>query len=493
MIAIKRILSVLSVFLFLVSCEKEFLSVDTKATSSKDTMRLTRPQKAIGDGVYDVLGYGYDASGVFMSNLSVKNPVIDVNKFYNSEPANIDIGLPIDGERMTISGSNIEEYKTNLSAHLDSHVGIAKFSGDVNVTFTTATSYNTNYSYARYTSFTYRKRLLINSTIDNLTKYLSAQFLNDIQNQDANYIVRTYGTHVLTGIYLGQRLDFSYEGISSSTNKKESVEAGLKISVGKVFTFNTNVNVRDSLAKTVKEATLNFRYVGGEPNKIPDALSISMSLIPLPTYDLNPWLESCSMDNARFINIVPNTMINIYDLIKDPYKKIAVKEATERYLRGENINYGTYPDLFEYSGILRVNRTTTIDIYKFDINYNNNLAYSTEKHICKLFPNNIVLSGLLPLYLVEKAYTYSDRTTPRPIYLKSYRISTNEVSGGRIIGRLYKYPTPKTIPLYEYYDPVYGQYSYSLDNRYNYRVNSRSGNIYKTSLDLIGVVGYIPK
>ena len=37
--------------------------------------------RAAGDGVYDVLGYGYDVTGEYLHPMSVRNPVLDINKY----------------------------------------------------------------------------------------------------------------------------------------------------------------------------------------------------------------------------------------------------------------------------------------------------------------------------------------------------------------------------------------------------------------------------
>lgn len=71
----KKFYFLLGVLPILYSCSEFEELPDVRPLSSDVTTRF------VGDEKYDVLGFGYDATGEYLHPMSVRNPVLDIEKY----------------------------------------------------------------------------------------------------------------------------------------------------------------------------------------------------------------------------------------------------------------------------------------------------------------------------------------------------------------------------------------------------------------------------
>ena len=466
--------------LFFSSCSDELLKSNESDLSQNN---VTVRQKSGGDGIYDVLGYGYNATGLYMNSYSSTFPVIDMSKFKAAQPQNIEIDLSSSTEGTYSSGADAENYANGLTASLDVECKWPLFSAQVTGTYSLTKTSSSKYSYASYNMLLRQKRISINSSISNLSNYLSDQFILDLNNQSADYIVSNYGTHVLLEVQLGAKLELSYQTTTSSTTKKEAATAGLIINANSMFNANANVSVNTSLDVTNTNESIKYKTFGGAVNQaLVGTLPLSGSPSPI---NISGWQSSCNTTNMVLINVAPKKMIYIYDLITDPTKKAAIKTAVENYISGNTIQYGI--------DIIQLKQTINNKVrYQYSTivpsSYEGWTNYGTISYV---YPINTFRTGTVPLYQFYRRILYNGE------YVNSYILTTNSNYGDgftlvRTEGNVYQSAIDNSvIPLYEFFNSSTLQYTYSTN-----KLAFGNGNYYSTGPDgffLKGIVCYVPK
>ncbi|WP_243635014.1 hypothetical protein [Bacteroides sp. AF39-16AC] len=71
---------IITMGIFAISCTNTF---DEQFVQEDQQMPTT---KSMGDGQYQVLGYGYDITGEYLARQSIKNEVLDIAGFYAKNP-----------------------------------------------------------------------------------------------------------------------------------------------------------------------------------------------------------------------------------------------------------------------------------------------------------------------------------------------------------------------------------------------------------------------
>ncbi|WP_369414064.1 MAC/perforin domain-containing protein [Desertivirga xinjiangensis] len=170
-----------------------------------------------------------------------------------------------------------------------------------------------------------------------------------VQTQSAQYIVNTYGTHILADISLGGVLEVLYQAESYSTFRKDAAEVGVHLSVLKVFSINAGSNKSTSLANNSFFQTIRYKTAGGDPSvAVSGSISVDPNATIIPINTTN-WQNSCTQANADLIDLKPSSLIPIYDLIADPVKKAAVKDYVDQYLINNGVTiFDEKPPIYQY-------------------------------------------------------------------------------------------------------------------------------------------------
>lgn len=179
--------------------------------------------RSAGDGVYDILGYGYDITGPYLDTKSSRAIVFDTNKLLEK---GLITPYKLEESRFRYSsGKDVIDFTTNMSSSLQmSTPGILKVIGgaSLNIAFGGNSHYNSDYSFAYCTQQYIDSRYRISEADINVLKTcLTKQFIERLSTYTPEQIVEEYGTHVLKDIYLGAKFEVYYMAKSTSSSKKE--------------------------------------------------------------------------------------------------------------------------------------------------------------------------------------------------------------------------------------------------------------------------------
>lgn len=329
--------------------------------------------RSAGDGVYDILGYGYDITGPYLDTKSSRAIVFDTNKLLEK---GLITPYKLEESRFRYSsGKDVIDFTTNMSSSLQmSTPGILKVIGgaSLNIAFGGNSHYNSDYSFAYCTQQYIDSRYRISEADINVLKTcLTKQFIERLSTYTPKQIVEEYGTHVLKDIYLGAKFEVYYMAKSTSSSKKESINAGLGASLFSLFKMDGKFQYDESLAITNKEQSLYYFTIGGDP-----AVGVQGSLNPenSPSIDIGKWMASVKSSTPKFIDVDNNSQsfIPIYELVTDPTKKQTLKAYIDNYIKSKEVcSISLYPSTTgtrQVSGLGHINQGAGVAIGDIDKN-----------------------------------------------------------------------------------------------------------------------------
>ena len=329
--------------------------------------------RSAGDGVYDILGYGYDITGPYLDTKSSRAIVFDTNKLLEK---GLITPYKLEESRFRYSsGKDVIDFTTNMSSSLQmSTPGILKVIGgaSLNIAFGGNSHYNSDYSFAYCTQQYIDSRYRISEADINVLKTcLTQQFIERLSTYTPEQIVEEYGTHVLKDIYLGAKFEVYYMAKSTSSSKKESINAGLGASLFSLFKMDGKFQYDESLAITNKEQSLYYFTIGGDP-----AVGVQGSLNPenSPSIDIGKWMASVKSSTPKFIDVDNNSQsfIPIYELVTDPTKKQTLKAYIDNYIKSKEVcSISLYPSTTgtrQVSGLGHINQGAGVAIGDIDKN-----------------------------------------------------------------------------------------------------------------------------
>lgn len=329
--------------------------------------------RSAGDGVYDILGYGYDITGPYLDTKSSRAIVFDTNKLLEK---GLITPYKLEESRFRYSsGKDVIDFTTNMSSSLQmSTPGILKVIGgaSLNIAFGGNSHYNSDYSFAYCTQQYIDSRYRISEADINVLKTcLTKQFIERLSTYTPEQIVEEYGTHVLKDIYLGAKFEVYYMAKSTSSSKKESINAGLGVSLFSLFKMDGKFQYDESLAITNKEQSLYYFTIGGDP-----AVGVQGSLNPenSPSIDIGKWMASVKSSTPKFIDVDNNSQsfIPIYELVTDPTKKQTLKAYIDNYIKSKEVcSISLYPSTTgtrQVSGLGHINQGAGVAIGDIDKN-----------------------------------------------------------------------------------------------------------------------------
>ena len=329
--------------------------------------------RSAGDGLYDILGYGYDITGPYLDTKSSRAIVFDTNKLLEK---GLITPYKLEESRFRYSsGKDVIDFTTNMSSSLQmSTPGILKVIGgaSLNIAFGGNSHYNSDYSFAYCTQQYIDSRYRISEADINVLKTcLTKQFIERLSTYTPEQIVEEYGTHVLKDIYLGAKFEVYYMAKSTSSSKKESINAGLGASLFSLFKMDGKFQYDESLAITNKEQSLYYFTIGGDP-----AVGVQGSLNPenSPSIDIGKWMASVKSSTPKFIDVDNNSQsfIPIYELVTDPTKKQTLKAYIDNYIKSKEVcSISLYPSTTgtrQVSGLGHINQGAGVAIGDIDKN-----------------------------------------------------------------------------------------------------------------------------
>lgn len=319
--------------LFLTSCSTDELNNEVSSSNPDKSDRL-RTGKTAGDGIYDVLGHGYDAAGEYANATSAGFQVIDVVRFNNEQAGRLITENTLSQAYLEEYGENAESYSKTVSTKVNATAGIPLFKKTLSVSFNSAVTntnkYDAKYIYGSYNLTIKQKRFRFNATNDMLGDYLTTEFVQDLQTKTPQQIVSDYGTHVALDIYTGAKLDVMFQAETMNQSRDHAARVGIKAGMKDIFDVDVTNDVNTSTSNQNYSKKLSYRTRGGNPAiGLMGELNLDQSN---PKINISNWQNSSNPSNSVLVDFGTNGLVLIYDLVKDPTKKAQLKSYVDQYL-----------------------------------------------------------------------------------------------------------------------------------------------------------------
>lgn len=432
-------------------CSKETLDISPEALQNFNTSSQSIGIMSEGDGQWDLLGHGYDLIGEFAAPSSARLPVIDVARLNSEQLGRVQYSPSEMSYARFRAGENAEDYARSVSADLKVTMGLKLFRGSISAYFKDSTAYSSKYIYSTFDHQIQKKAMYFSADNELLRSYLTATFIMDLQTSTIPNLISRYGTHVLSNIVLGAKLQVAYQSETSELNKISAAKAGLNLPATAVFVgINTEITSNSTESNENFSQKLYYKIYGGNAS-IPLIKEVPLGQT-LPKIDLSQWQASVTKENAQLIDIREDGLIPIYDLVADPVKRIAIMEYVNRHLIANQVKVSNLTNnlyrCFRSKHNDRLLTTNPGEVSGID-------GWQVEGYFGSIYKQSSK-PGLVPLhrFLLKSTNTHL------------FTANRNEVSSLHgnyegIVGYMHSSQETGTIPIYRYNNK--GVHMYSID------------------------------
>jgi hypothetical protein len=304
--------------------EMNFIVTGPKAVSSAPVQQ--------GSGKFSFIGYGYNITGKYADTSSVKMPAINIDAYAAAYPNRVDIGRTTSAGAESTYAKDAEDYSYKISSQLKESEGMRLFKHTITNAFPGQDALSDKYIYAQYTYAITWKTIKTNWGDAGVKDYLTAEFRNDVQSLTPENLVKKYGTHILSGVTLGENFNVYYQAKSTGSDKLHSSIVGFTYALKQVFGVMSGFldPLKPTEINAVSEPKLVYEAIGGDPSKVNKTVANGKTLIRF-----NEWISTCTEDKALFTDIV--SMSPLYMLIDDPAKKAEVKNYITSYIEQNQV------------------------------------------------------------------------------------------------------------------------------------------------------------
>ncbi|WP_343565959.1 MAC/perforin domain-containing protein [Sphingobacterium sp.] len=432
------------VTVFFVGCKKEAIESDFDLSEKIQSKSQNLQAFSAGDGQWDLLGYGYNILGDYAHSNSATFPIIDVERMKSEHPTYV---IPSGAETATSfyeAGQNALEFSKKITGKIVANGGVDfLFKGNIDLHFNSTDKWSSKYIYGSYSAIAIKRRVKIINDIALMRNYLHQGFLNHLNTLSPAGLVSLYGTHVLIDIKLGGRMDVIYRAETYNSDRTKAATAGAKFSFLKIFGTETEGSYDVNEAKTNFNESAYVRTVGGSSaGALSTNLTYNSNLNPGFTFNASAWASGLTDENAELMDIAPNGIIPLYELISDATKRQQLKVYIDNYLAQNKvvISYDRLP-VYQY-----YNSSATGYLFFTDVN-RGSAYWSLEGEQFKAPSPGTPLASPIHEYWNEAELDWIWSSEDIPEINVSYvpnKIYKNE--GLRFYG--FKTQQPGTIPIY---------------------------------------------
>lgn len=281
---------------------------------------------------YSFIGYGYNITGKYADTSSVKAQAMNIEAYAAAYPNRVDLGRSTSAGAQSMYAADAADYSYKISSKLKESKGMRLFKHTITDAFLGQDALSDKYIYAQYEYAITWKTIRTNWGDAGVKDFLTPEFKNDVQNLTPENLVKKYGTHILSGIKLGEKFNVYYQAKSAGSDKLHSSIVGFTYALKQVFGVMSGFfdELKPAEINAVSEPKLVYEAIGGDPSKVKNTVANGKTLIRF-----NDWVSTCTEDNALFTDIV--SMSPLYMLIDDPAKKAEVKDYITSYIEQNQV------------------------------------------------------------------------------------------------------------------------------------------------------------
>lgn len=296
----------------------------------------------------DFRGCGYDCTGYYVSSLSVRDAVFDMERYKRDNKDRVINSYKSSRGGFDMAGSTAWDYIKDLSGTFERKAfnvfditipdGVVYFGGTLldNNTFYRGGENLDEYSFASTHTYYIMSSYNINDEVDRLSGYLTDSFARDVHSLSAAQLISKYGTHVIRHYRVGGRIDLIYQSKvkeKNADNRYDAMriaEAGLRHTTNKIgfWTYSIVEPPADEEVLKNKVPVLYARTHGGVPATFASGTYNLQK--GYPRLDSDDFYKSLTPENADLVEI--NCLTPLDEFISDSPKKQEVKAAIAEYV-----------------------------------------------------------------------------------------------------------------------------------------------------------------
>ncbi|RZJ48838.1 MAG: hypothetical protein EOO44_19455 [Flavobacterium sp.] len=437
--------------LFMSSCSRDEINESSSGDFNEKDYSVA---KSAGDGIYDILGHGYNATGEYANATAGGFKIIDLDRFKLEQSGRLITENTLSQEFVEEYGENAETYSKMVSTKIDATANIPLFTKTLSVAFnsavTTNNKFDAKYIYGSYNLLIKQRRLRLNATTNMLGDYLTQEFTDDLQTKTPQQIVQDYGTHIAVDIYTGAKMDVKFQSETTNQNRERAARIGVKVGMGDIFDINVTNDVNTSETNMNYSRKLSYRTRGGDPTVgLVGELNLDQTN---PKINISNWQNSCNLSNAVLVDFSNNGLIFIYDVVKDPLKKAQLKAYVDQYLIDNKVNLDYVTNIYSYwNGIDH-------DHY-YTPKYANNIGAWNYEFVAFKAPSKKIDDAVA-------VYSYWNDVDHDHYYSL---VNASTMGGGKwksdgVLFYAYNYQKGGTVPIYEYWNSTDSDHYYTVEN-----------------------------
>lgn len=271
------------------------------------------------------IGKGYDVFDEYASPLYVKEAVLDYDAL---AAAGMISGAAIESsEFKTVSGTSASSYSTSLSTDVGLSISTNKllFSGSLKAAFSSEriSSTETSYQYAtvqaRIAKKGYRTTV---QTPEALKPYLDSAFATAIDDGSVSpeTLFSRFGTHVMTGVIMGARLDYNLSATESGSSGSTSISGYVQASFKNTFASTSASYSADSLSSyesAFSQTEISTSVLGG---------SSEYGMAIHTDGDYEGWIDSIDGNEVFCDYYGSDSLIPIWEFAEDSTRAAALED-----------------------------------------------------------------------------------------------------------------------------------------------------------------------
>ncbi len=287
-----------------------------------------------GDKVTGLLGYGFDITG-FSDSTSGRSKILDLA----SPGLKVQVTTPALNDFTLVTGKNESEFLANLSKSTESDIYHQSISLLKLAIATDSLDKNDAFTYYCSTLVSTRYAMTADTTI--YRNALTTAFKNDVKTLNSQQLVAKYGTHVLTQVNSGKRLEVIYKAKTNMPllNVDFFQKNGLyrrMYEYTNCFTGTFYFDLNTDYSGFRNERMIYNSY--GSSKKFCGVLDTTDNNPANIRLDFSDWTNATVQTKTfQFIGFQTNTPIPLYDLLSSSTQKTALKKYIDQYIADKSM------------------------------------------------------------------------------------------------------------------------------------------------------------